>query len=514
MRIPLRNTQYETITHYELRITSYASRFPLHLNLFWQMNSHALNNLHRQIPPPHGRDLPRPRLIARLNEGLRCKLTVLSAPAGYGKTTLLGQWARQAGIKIAWLSLRPDDNDPARFFRRLIAALRTVNPAIGKGIFEMLRGEGRPGSPAEKPGMEQALRKLLDQAGLVLHDFAVALDDYQHIQSPPVHEIVTFLLEYQPPQMHVFVSSEGDPPWSLAALRTAAQVNEIRAPYLAFSMDEAGALFNEVMQLQLSYGEISALVSRAEAHPAALKYTALCLKEERGAAADFIAGFEQDEREALPCLVEMLLARQTAEMQAFLSKVFALELLSPALCEAVSGQGNSAALLRKLAETGAFLAPADAAGEWFRFHPFLATYLHDYFRNIAGEAAEAQRRRAARWLAGQGFIEEAFQHGLAAHDADLAGQLIEQNAREMLQNGELVTVERWLSALPEAAFNARPMLSICRAWIAVITQQYEGVETHLEAALAARGNSSRPEEITGHAEAIRGFLAERGRGDE
>jgi len=478
------------------------------------MNSNALNNLRWQVPPAHGRDLPRPRLIARLNEGLRCKLTVLSAPAGYGKTTLLGQWARQGGIKIAWLALQPDDNDPARFFKRLIAALRTVNPAIGKGIFEMLRGENLPGGSAEKPGMEEALRRLLGQAGLALHDFAVALDDYQHIQSPPVHEIVTFLLEYQPPQMHVFLSSESDPPWSLAALRTAGQVNEIRTPYLAFSMEEASALFNEVMKLQLSYGEISALVSRSEAHPAALKYAALCLQEERGPATDFIAGFEQDEREALTCLVERLFQRQSAEMQAFLSKVFMLELLSPALCEAVSGQGNSAALLRQLAETGALLAPADSAGEWFRFHPFLKTFLPAYFRRVAGEAAEVLRRRAARWFAGQGFIEEAFQHGLAAHDAELAGQLIEQNAREMLQNGELITVERWLNAMPEAAFNARPMLSICRAWIAIITQQFEEVETHLETALAAQGNSLQYGEILNHVEAIRGFLTERGRGGE
>ncbi len=497
-----------------LRIPYSVTQYAIQNNLFWQMNSHALNNLHQQIPPAHGRDLLRPRLIARLNEGLRCKLTVLSAPAGYGKTTLLGQWARQAGIKIAWLALHPDDNDPARFFKRIIAALRTVNPAIGKGIFEMLRGENLPGGSAEKPTMEEALRRLLDQAGLALHDFAVVLDDYQHIQSPPVHEIVTFLLEYQPPQMHVIVSSESDPPWSLAALRTAGQVNEIRTPYLAFSMEEASEFFNGVMQLQLSYGEISALVSRVEAHPAALKYAALCLEEERGPAADFIAGFEQDEREALTCLVEMLFQRQSAEMQAFLSKVFALELLSPALCDAVAGRENSRDLLRQLAETGAFLAPADSSREWFRFHPFLTTYLHDYFRNIAGEEAGVLRRRAARWFAGEGFIEEAFQHGLAAHDAELAGQLIEQNAREMLQNGELATVERRLSAMPEAAFNARPMLSICRAWIAVITQQYEEVETHLETALAARGNSSHPEEINGHVEAIRGFLAERGRGGE
>lgn len=476
------------------------------------MDSHALNNLHQQIPPAHGKDLLRPRLIARLNEGLRCKLTVLSAPAGYGKTTLLGQWARQEGLKVAWLSLQPDDNDPARFFKRLLAALQTVHPAIGKGIFEMLRGGSLTDSADEKPTMEQALRKLLDQAGLVLHDFAVALDDYQHVQSPPVHEIVTFLLEYQPPQMHVFIGSESDPPWSLAVLRSAEQVNEIRAPYLAFSMDEAGAFFNEIMQLQLSYGEISALVSRAEAHPAALKYAALCLKEERGPAADFIAGFEQDDRGAVHYLVEMLLTCQSPEVQAFLSRASVLEFLSPALCQAVSGQENSEKLLRQLAETGAFLVPADSAGEWFRFHPFLKPFLNDYFRRVAGETAEALHHRAARWFAGQGFIEAAFQHGLAAGDFELAGQMIEQNAADMLQNGELATVERCLNGLPETVLNARPMLSVCRAWIAIITQQFEEVETYLETALAARGNSPRPGEILNHVEAIREFLAQRARG--
>lgn len=477
------------------------------------MNSNALNNLHGEIPLAHNQDLLRPRLIARLNEGLRCKLTVLSAPAGYGKTTLLGQWARQEGIKIAWLSLQPDDNDPARFFKRLLAALQTVHPAIGKGIFEMLRGGSLTDSADEKPTMEQALRKLLDQAGLVLADFAVVLDDYQHIHSPPVHEILTFLLEYQPPQMHVFISSESDPPWSLAALRSSGQVNEIRAPYLAFSMDEASEFFNGVMQLQLSYGEISALVSRAEAHPAALKYAALCLKEERGAAADFIAGFEQDDRGAVPYLVEMLLGRQSPEVQAFLSRASVLELLSPALCQAVSGQENSEKLLRQFAETGAFLTAADSAGEWFRFQPFLKPFLNDYFRGLAGETREILHQRAARWFAGQGFIDAAFHHALAARDFELAGQLIEQNAREMLQNGELVTVERWLSAMPEAAINARPMLSICRAWIAIITQQFERVEAYLETALAARENSPESGEILRHVEAIREFLAQRGPGE-
>jgi LuxR family maltose regulon positive regulatory protein len=460
--------------------------------------------LKRSIPPSNPLNLFRLRLINHVNEGLGHKLTVISAPAGFGKTTLLSQWASRSPVKVVWLSLDKNDDDPGWFFRNLIACLQTINKNIGKEAFKMLQAE-------PKPSMEAILKKMTAQAGMVLQEFVLVLDDYHRIESPPVHNMVTFLLDYLPPQMHIFISSETDPPWSLAALRSAGQLKEIRAPYLAFTQDEANAFFNDLLQLKLAYGEISALITRDEALPSRIKYSALCLRQAGQNAADFISSFEGDEREPTAFQLEYLLNVQSSATIRFLRKICLLEYLNAPLCGIITEgvDAVSSEMLQKLADEGLFITAVDAKKQWYSFQPFIKEMLRKQLMETGTENWAGMHQQVGQWFAQSGWMRQAFRHALAAKDYNFAGQIIEQNARDMLQGGELVTVESWLASMPDKVIQSRPLLSICRAWVLIITQRFNEVEKYLKDALSAPGNTPAPDVIINHVNAIQDFLAER-----
>ena len=441
------------------------------------------------------------RLVNHLNEGARHKLTVISAPNGFGKSTAVSQWASQTVQKVAWLSLEKNDNDPGKFLKNFITSLQSVHSKIGEGIFESLQ------SP-NKPTMESALKKLLDQIGMILQDFVVVLDDYHNIEAPPVHNIVSFLIDYLPPQMHLFIASESDPPLSLSGLRATDQLKEIRNPYLAFTMEEAQAFFNEVMKLEVAYGDITAIVVRTNARVAALKYAALCLQH-FDAFSDFVSGFENDDRDEIIFLTQILLEKQAAETRDFLLQISPLEIFNTALCNAVTGRENSADILERLSEQGAFVTPLDEDSEWYQLHTFVQKLLYKESEQVQPEMLSALHLRASLGYAQMGLVDLAFQHALAARNFDVASEIIEQHAQQMLQNGELVTVNTWLLALPETITTKRPLLSICCAWIAIITGNLEKMETHLENATQASQNASNPDGIHRHVDAIRGYLSEK-----
>lgn len=464
--------------------------------------AHSHSAFKRSVPPPHPLNLVRLRLINEVTEGLHRKLTVVSAPAGYGKTTLVSQWASRAPVKAAWLSLDKNDNDPGIFFKNLIACLQTVQRNIGTDAFRMLQSE-------RKPSMEALLKKTIEQIGMALQDFVIVLDDYHLIEAPSVHNIITFFLEYLPPQMHIFILSENDPPYALAPLRAGEQLKEIRAPYLAFTQDEATVFFNDMMALKLAVGEISALITRCEAQPAALKYAALNLEHSTQPPADFIAAFENDGRAPVIFPVENLLSRQQEDVIRFLRKVSILEYLGEPLCDAVCGSNDNGHILQKLSSRGEFISPLDDKGYWYGIHPFLKEALLKQFRETTTEDWKDLHSRASLWFLQQGMLKPAFQHLLAAGNFEAAGQIIEQNAFGMLGNGELVTVKNWLESLPESILQKRPMLAVCQSWALIITNRFEEVEPYLEYALNAIENAVQPEEIRGHVNAIREYLRER-----
>lgn len=461
----------------------------------------VLNRL-KLLPPLSQRsDLFRMRLVSEMNEAAGKRLTVVTAPVGYGKTTLLGHWASQPNFKTAWLTLENSDNDPAQFFRNLIAALQTVNRNIGSDAFTMLQSQ-------QDISMEKVLQRVIDQIGMVLQDFTLILDDYQAIRANPVHNMLTYLLAQQPPQLHLLIASQTDPPFELHKLRSSDDLKEIRSPHLAFTMDEAGALFNEVMQLKLPYGDISALVVRTKAQPAALKYAALSLKHFENIS-DFISEFENDSREESIFLVEILLKQQPEEVQALLRQCALLPQLTPALCAALSGAENSAEILEHLAGAGAFVQQIDKAGQWYRFHSFLTQQAAVYFTGISEEKRTNLHLRASLWFTQHKMISRAFYHALEAQNFDLAGQFVEENAMEMLQQGQLVTVLNWMSRIPARIFESRPMLSVCQAWIAIISGDLSNIEQHLSTAEQANRSVPDPRPVAGHIAAIRDYLDSR-----
>jgi LuxR family maltose regulon positive regulatory protein len=345
---------------------------------------------------------------------------------------------------------------------------------------------------------------------MVLQDFVLVLDDFHRIESPPVLSMIGFLLDHLPPQLHLFISSETDPPWSLAALRSAEQLTEIRTPYLAFTLDEVSSFFNDVLQLKLAYGEISALITRTEAVPGRIQYAGLCLQQTGQPATDFISAFEGDERDSLSFLVENLLKTQSPEMIGFLRKICILEYLNAPLCTLLTGDAANGEKLQQLAEKGLFLSSLDVEKQWYGFHPFVKALLRKQLSETGAENWPELHRQAGHWFAQSGWRRLAFRHAIAATDYDSAAQIIEQNAQEMLQNGELVTVESWLAALPDQVIQSRPMISVCRAWVLIIAQRFDEVEQSLQSALGALDNATSPDEIIGHVNAIREFLAGKG----
>ncbi len=464
----------------------------------------TFTTLKHQIPTPHKLDLVRPRLISHLNEGASKRLTLVNAPMGYGKTTLLSQWARNTSMKVGWVTIEKGDNDPTRFLSSLIDTLQTIDPNVGKTIFRMLQSQ-------KKPSIEKVLKRLVNDISLVMQDFAVAFEDYHFIHNEPVHNLLAYLLTYSPPQMHLIISGQTEPPFHLAQLRSDEQLKEIRSPYLAFTTEEASKFFNDLLELKIAFGEVTALVEKTKALPAGLKYVGLCLKNFANAK-DFIAESEQSEQEMLSFALEVILKHQAEDVRQFVQRSSILDYLCVPLCNAVTGGSNSKEILKKLSENDLLIEAVDEQRNWFRWQPHLREHLVSLTEDESQSTNLRElHTRASLWYAQNRLVEPAFHHALQAEDYDLAGQYLEQNALNMLQNGLLVTVTNWLEELPDKVLQNRPMLSVCQAWLAIITQKTQEVETHLETALNSAKNAQNPREIIEHVSAIREYLTNLGR---
>lgn len=448
-------------------------------------------------PAPHKKELYRMGLVNQLNASIKKRLTLLTAPSGFGKTTLLAHWAAQPHLKTAWLSLEFGDNDPAFFFRNFIRALQQVKSNIGQDAFLMLQSQ-------ENVSMEKVLLRLIDDIGMVLQDFVIVLDNFEKIQAEPVHNMLSYFLENQPPQCHLFIASRTEPPFELAKLRSAGQLSEIRKPHLSFTMDDAKGLFNEVFKLEIPYGDVSALVVRAESMPAALKQAALGLEYYENLST-FVTEFEKDEREPVVFLSEILLQKQSQPVQTFLKQIHILPFLTPSLCLTVTGNTDSAEILKSLAEAGHFIRQVGEE-EIYLLQEIFLDATADIFSGLQDEKIINLNLRASLWFTQRRNIPRAFQHAVAAKNFDLAGQFVEEEAMEMLKRGELVTLLNWLQKLPSRVYEARPMLSVCQAWIAIISGQRDKIPSFLAKAEAANRHSKTPEAAAEHIAAIRDYL--------
>jgi ATP/maltotriose-dependent transcriptional regulator MalT len=452
------------------------------------------------IPPPRPGIVPRPRLVERLNEGLAAgrKLALISASAGFGKTTLVSEWAAGCQRPIAWLSLDEGDNDPTRFLTYLIAALQTLAPNLGGGVLAALQ------SP-QPPSTESILTALLNEIVSIPDNFVLVLDDYHVIDSKPVDEVITFLLEHMPPQMHMVIATREDPSLPLARLRVRGQLTELRAADLRFTPSEAAEFLNQVMGLTLSTEEIAALEARTEGWIAGLQLAAISMQELPDAAS-FIQSFTGSHRFILDYLLEEVLQRQPVEVQTFLLRTSILDRMCGPLCDAVlldpsvSGQ----ATLEYLERANLFVVPLDNERCWYRYHHLFADLLRQRLQQSASsgneEGAEAEYHvRASVWYEDNGLELEAFQHAAAANDVERAERLMEGKGMPLHFRGVVTTILDWLASLPTTVLDARPLLWVKSATLSLVTGQTTGVEEKLqaaEAALAAALQSAEPDDKT------------------
>jgi LuxR family maltose regulon positive regulatory protein len=429
----------------------------------------------------------RPRLIERLNAGLHHKLTLISAPAGFGKTTLLSAWLAECARPAAWLSLDERENDAARFLAYLVAAVQTIAPNAGAEVVRVLH------SP-QPPSTEALLTTLLNEIATLSDPFVLVLDDYHLLEAQPVDRALTYLVEHLPPQMHLVLATREDPQLPLARLRARGQLTELRAADLRFTPAEAAAFLTRGMGLPLSAEDIAALEARTEGWIAGLQLAALSLQGQEDPTR-FIQSFTGSHQFVLDYLVEEVLARQPEHIQMFMLRTSILERLCGPLCDAVGRDPATPgqATLEALDRANLFLVPLDHERQWYRYHHLFAELLRQRLhQRIASSGVEEGRGvselhlHASQWYEAQGLELEAFQHAVAANAVERAARLLLEGKRiPMHLRGVMTTLLDWLASLPAAVLDARPALLVRYASGLLVIGQATGVEEKLQAAEAA-----------------------------
>ena len=361
-----------------------------------------LSSKHR-LPSRRPGAVSRQRLAGRLEAVSRSALTVLSAPAGFGKTTLLAEWLASCAddAAVAWLSLDRSDNEPALFWTYVVRAMQTAVEGIGSGALQVLA--------SASPPIDAALAALLNDLDGLSADLVLVLDDYHLVETPEVHDGMTFLLEHQPPQLHVVVSTRVDPPLPMARMRARGRLVEVRAADLRFTSEEAAAYLNGPMDLGLSDDDVAALEGRTEGWIAALQMAALSLQGREDASA-FIAGFAGDDRYVVDYLAEEVLARQPAEVRQFLLETSVLERLTGPLCDAVTGRHGGKATLVALERANLFLVPLDDRRQWYRYHHLFADVLRAHLLDERPDQVAELHRRASEWFEVHDDMSQAISH--------------------------------------------------------------------------------------------------------
>ena len=431
------------------------------------------------IPQPRPKAVSRPHLITRLNEGLHRKLTLISAPAGFGKTTLVSEWvvtfgghSRPEGSRqVAWLSLDEADSNPTRFLTYLVTALQTIAPNLRHGVLSALQ------SP-QPPPPETILTTLLNEITNIPDNFVLVLDDYHVIDAKPVDQALTFLLEHLPPQMHLVITTREDPQLPLTRLRARGHLVELRATDLRFTASEAAEFLNQVMGLHLSVQEIAALESQTEGWIAGLQLAALSMQGHQDVAG-FIRAFAGDNRYIVDYLVEEVLQRQPERVRSFLLQTAILDRLSSSLCDAVTGQNESKMLLEALERGNFFVVPLDDKRQWYRYHHLFADVLVTHLSAEQPKLVSTLHRRASVWYEQHDSVPDAIHHALAAADFARAADLIELAAPMTRRSRQEATLLDWLQALPTELLHDRPVLSVHYAATLLYSGKLEGVEARL-----------------------------------
>ena len=482
------------------------------------------------IPPPRREWVSRPRLLKRLEEGLGLgsdgfarKITLISAPAGFGKTTLLSQCIAKCELVAAWVSLDEGDNDPFRFWTYITAALAALEP-----LPDGLSAESWPVVPS--PPDDAFLTELVNIMSGIRQPVTLVLDDLHLIEDASVHHGLVFLLDNLPPYFHLILAGRADPPWPMARLRARGELTELRAPALRFTPDEAATWLNQAAGLALSGDDISALDRRIEGWAAGLQMAAISLQGHREAqgeqgVARFIRTFTGSHRFVLDYLMEEVINQQSPATQEFLLKTSVLERMCAGLCDAVLGTltdavaqpslllSPSQALLEHLEAANLFLIPLDDERRWYRYHNLFADLLRSRFeQQVGSEGLRSVHAQASRWYEDNGLVAEAVRHAIESDDFDRVARLVEENALQLIYYVELQPVMRWLDTQPPDVMQSRPWLGLGHAWALLYAGRFEplemrlqDVEASLEPDSGAERTQAEEQQIKGHIAAIRSY---------
>ncbi len=434
----------------------------------------------------------RPRLVQRLDEGLSRQLTLVSTPAGFGKTTLLSEWAGRHPGQVAWLALDVGDNDPVRLLAHLIGALQRVAAGLGAEALAAIQS-------AQSPALEEPLAGLINQLSARAEPLVLILDDYHLVESAAVHRLLTFLLDHQPPALHLVIASRADPPLPLARLRAGGQLAELRLAELRFTAAEAAEFLGHMVSAPVAAEVAPPLTARTEGWIAGLQMAAVSLQGREAAQVQrFLQAFTGGTHFVLDYLAEEVLQRQPPHIQNFLMQTSILDRLSAPLCEAVLRPEGEAAplppaagLLDQLEHTNLFLLPLDDEQHWYRYHQLFADLLRHRLEQSRPEIIPVLQRRASLWHAQNGLMAAAITYALAAQDYARAVELIEPTAEATLKQSEVVTFLGWMAQVPDALVRSRPRLCLYHAWALLINgQPAEAIEARLASVAGQPGTAS------------------------
>ncbi|MFL7870518.1 MAG: LuxR C-terminal-related transcriptional regulator [Anaerolineales bacterium] len=464
------------------------------------------------IPKPRTDLVSRPRLIEQLNDGLHRKLTLISAPAGFGKTTLVSEWVGNCAQPVAWLSLDQEDSDLRRFLTYLVAALQTLSTDLGKDVLGMLQS-------SQSLPSESVLTTLLNEIAAIPGDFTLVFDDYHVIDAKPIDHALAFLLERSPPQMHLVITTREDPNLSLARLRARGQLTEMRVGDLRFTHSEAAGFLNQMMGLNLSEENVAALEDRTEGWIAGLQLAAISMRGNKDTAS-FIKSFTGSHHFVLDYLVEEVLLQQPENIQTFLLCTSILDRLCGSLCDAVLPDPSTPGqeTLEYIEGANLFLVPLDNERRWYRYHQLFADLLRQRLQEASipgrgekGIDVDVLHIRASRWFEENSLDVEAFEHAAAANDIERAERLMEGEGMPLQFRGAMAPVLNWLESLPTELMDARPSLWVAYASaLTIVGKPVDSIEEILQSAEAALQKAEPDEEIRdhiGHLAAIRAMLA-------
>ena len=463
-----------------------------------------------EIPPLRARLVARRRLAERLDAGLRAagtdaaRLVLVSAPAGFGKTTLLNAWARGSGRKVGWLSLDEGDNDPARFLAYLLAALQSIDPGLGAGLRETLQTAQLSG-PGGAALIRQSLSILVNRLHQLPEPAILVLDDFHLINDETVQGLVAFLVEHLPARMLLAIASRADPPLPLARLRARGELVELRQADLRFLPEEAAEFFEQMTALRISPEEALALVTRTEGWAAGVQLAGLALQGQQAEThaqlpdvRAFLEAFSGSSRYVLDYLAEEVFASQPEEIQDFLLKTAVLDRLSADLCACLlneeecnaptaspTARAGAQSALERLERANLFITPLDDRRAWYRYHMLFADLLRNRLESTRPDLTPVLHRRASRWFEQHDLPGEAIRHALAAGDYPSAARLVDAAAPNLLRRGEIRTLLGWIKALPPELVRARPDLDLYYLWARFFAgQPLETILAHLNALTA------------------------------